>query len=154
MSEAPKRVVGFIVPPPLLYGIPLAAGLVLHHGRPRPIFPDAIAMVAGPFLVALGLIAVPAILAFRRAGTSPRPWQPTTALVTGGPYKISRNPMYLGFTLIYSGVSVWANSLWPVLALPVVLVVMDRQIAREEAYLEHLFGDDFRRYRARVRRWI
>jgi protein-S-isoprenylcysteine O-methyltransferase Ste14 len=149
-----KSVAGVTVPPPLLYGIPLAAGLLLNHAHPRPILPDAIATVAGPFLVALGLIVVPAILAFRRAGTSPKPWRPTTALVTGGPYKISRNPMYLGFTLVYLGASVWANSLWPVLALPIVLVVMNRQIAREEAYLERLFGDDFRRYKVRVRRWI
>jgi len=148
-------VVGVVVPPPLLYAIPLIACLLLHRVRPRPVFPEAIASLAGPILVALGLIAVQAMLAFRRAGTSPRPWKPTTALVTGGPYKISRNPMYLGFTLIYLGVAIWVNSLWPLLALPVILIVMDRgQIAREEAYLERLFGDEFRRYKSRVRRWI
>ena len=154
-ADSKKPVVGVIVPPPLLYGISLAAGLVLHRVQPRPVFPAMIAIVAGPVLVALGLIAVQAILAFRRAGTSPRPWKPTAALVTGGPYKISRNPMYLGFTLIYLGVTVWVNSLWPLLALPIILIVMDRgQIAREEAYLERLFGDEYRRYKSRVRRWI
>jgi len=155
MSGEREPVAGVVVPPPLLYALLLAAGLILNHQRPRPVLPEAIAAIAGPFLAAWGLIVIPAVLAFRRAGTSPRPWRPATALVTGGPYKISRNPMYLGFTLIYLGASVWANALWPLLALPVVLAVTDRgQIAREEAYLERRFGDEYRRYKARVRRWI
>jgi protein-S-isoprenylcysteine O-methyltransferase Ste14 len=63
--------------------------------------------------------------------------------------------MYLGFTFLYLGASAWMNSLWPVLLLPVVLVVMQRGvIAREEAYLERRFGADYRAYRGRVRRWL
>ncbi len=63
--------------------------------------------------------------------------------------------MYLGFTLLYLGTSFWVNSAWPVFFLPLVLVVMQRAvIAREEAYLETMFGDDYRTYRGRVRRWL
>jgi protein-S-isoprenylcysteine O-methyltransferase Ste14 len=98
---------------------------------------------------------LPAVLAFRRAGTHPQPWRPATALVVTGPYRFSRNPMYVGATLFYIGISFWVNSLWPLLLLPVVLVIMSRGvIAREEAYLERLFGDEYRSYRSRVRRWL
>lgn len=63
--------------------------------------------------------------------------------------------MYLGFTLLYLGISCWVNSAWPVFFVPLVLVIMQRAvIAREEVYLERLFGDDYRAYRRRVRRWI
>ncbi|MFI5210728.1 MAG: methyltransferase family protein, partial [Gemmatimonadales bacterium] len=69
--------------------------------------------------------------------------------------RFSRNPMYVGMTLLYLGIALWANSLWPLLLLPAVLVVMRRGvIAREEAYLERRFGDEYRSYRARVRRWL
>jgi protein-S-isoprenylcysteine O-methyltransferase Ste14 len=96
-----------------------------------------------------------AILAFRRAGTSPNPWRPTTAMVTGGPYRLSRNPMYLGFTLLYLGAACWANSLWLLLFLPVILALMQQLvILREERYLERRFGAEYVGYRNRVRRWI
>jgi protein-S-isoprenylcysteine O-methyltransferase Ste14 len=148
-------VAGAVVPPPLLYSVPLVAGAIVHRVKPLPIFPPNIGMVLGPFLIVLGLVAIPAIRSFYRAGTSPKPWQPSKVLVTDGVYKLSRNPMYLGFTLIYLGVTAWVNTWWPVFALPLIFVVMDRgQIAREEEYLERRFGDEYRRYKARVRRWI
>jgi protein-S-isoprenylcysteine O-methyltransferase Ste14 len=105
--------------------------------------------------VVLGSIGLPALIAFHRAGTSAKPWRPATALVLTGPYRFTRNPMYLGFTLLYLGITLWVNSVWPLLILPVVVVVMDRGvIAREEAYLEARFGEEHRRYKARVRRWV
>jgi protein-S-isoprenylcysteine O-methyltransferase Ste14 len=144
-----------IAPPPLIYALPLAAGLVLQHYRPQAVIPAAWAHLLGPLLVGLGFGGLPAVLAFRRAGTHPEPWKPVTALVVTGPYRFSRNPMYLGFTLFYLGISLWVNSLWPLLLLPVVLVVMRLGvIAREETYLERRFGDEYRSYRARVRRWL
>jgi len=144
-----------LAPPPLIFALPLLAGLVLQHFRPQAVLPTAWAHLLGPLIVLLGFGALPAVLAFRRAGTHPQPWRPVTALVVTGPYRFTRNPMYLGATLFYIGTSLWVNSLWPLLLLPIVLWIMNRGvIAREEAYLERRFGDEYRSYRARVRRWL
>lgn len=144
-----------IAPPPLVYAIPLVCGLVLQHWYPRAIVAHRVAVPLGIACVLLGLVGLPAVRAFRRAKTSPRPWRPSTALVTTGPYRFTRNPMYVGMTLLYAGVAIWANTVWPLLFLPLVLVVMQvGVIAREEAYLERVFGDAYREYRRRVRRWL
>jgi len=75
--------------------------------------------------------------------------------VVQGPYRFTRNPMYVGLAALYAGVTLLVNSLWPLLLLPVVLVVIRwRVIAREEAYLERKFGDVYRTYTTRVRRWL
>jgi protein-S-isoprenylcysteine O-methyltransferase Ste14 len=154
VSDRP-RTSGVIAPPPLIFGVPLVAGLLLDRWHPLPFLAPAIASWIGIPLVLLCLIGFPAVLAFRRAETSPNPWRPTTALVTSGPYRFTRNPMYLGMALLYLGGICWGNSLWPLFALPIVLWVMQvGVIAREEAYLESLFGEEYRAYRSRVRRWI
>lgn len=155
MPDNRRDIPGLPFPPPLLYALPLALGLWLQHRFPRPFLPHQLAMPIGILFLALGMIGFVAILAFRRAGTSPNPWRPTTAMVTGGPYRVSRNPMYLGFTLMYLGGTCWANSLWPLVPLPIILFLMQRMvIMREEAYLETRFGEEYRQYRNRVRRWI
>ena len=146
---------GVVAPPPLLYAVPLAIGLLLQHWYPLPIHAAGGTTLVGMVLVLCGFVGVPAVAAFRRASTSPKPWVPTTALVTSGPYGFTRNPMYLGFTLMYLGVAVWANAAWPLLFLPVVLVAMHYGvILREEAYMASRFGAEYERYRARVRRWV
>ena len=90
-----------------------------------------------------------------RAGASPDALQPPAALVTRGPFRFSRNPMYLGFVLIYAGGGLLMNSLWIVLlAAGVVIAVTQAIIVRDEHLLEKRFGDEYRTYRARVRRWL
>ena len=90
-----------------------------------------------------------------RAGTAIRPTIPTTALVTTGPFRFTRNPLYVGATIIYVGIAVAARSLWALALLLVVLAVMQRGVIdREEHYLERKFGADYVRYKERVRRWI
>jgi len=146
---------GVIAPPPLVYAVPLACGLLFQHWYPIAVVPPRVAATLGIACVLLGMVGLPAIRAFRRAQTSPKPWRPSTALVMTGPYRFTRNPMYVGFTLLYGGVAIWVNAIWPLLLLPLVLVVMQvGVIAREEAYLERVFGDAYREYRGRVRRWI
>lgn len=153
--DRPAESVQVVAPPPLIYGLPLLAGLLLQHFFSRAVLPASWASMLGPVLMLLGLIGLPAIIAFRRAGTHPQPWRPVMALVVTGPYRLTRNPMYLGFTFLYLGVSLWVNTLWPLLALPVILLTMQwGVILREEAYLERRFGDEYRAYRARVRRWL
>jgi protein-S-isoprenylcysteine O-methyltransferase Ste14 len=156
MTDAPPpATAGVIAPPPLIYGVPLLVGLLLDRWFPWPLVPERVTLPLGLVLVLLGFIAVPAVLAFRKARTHPEPWKPTKALVTVGPYRFSRNPMYVGMTLLYLGTTIWQNTGWPLLALPVVMAVIDLGvIRREERYLEGLFGDAYRAYRERVRRWI
>ena len=147
---------GVPVPPPLIYAAGYLAGLGLGRAVPLPRPPAGVARPLGSLLVAAG-VALPAagITLFGRRGTSVLPVRPTTALVTTGPYRLTRNPMYVGFGLIHAGVALWRRQTWPLLMVPPVLIAVDRVvIRREEPYLEDVFGDDYRRYRQRVRRWL
>ncbi len=90
-----------------------------------------------------------------QAKTNVNPSLPATTLVTDGPFRFSRNPMYLARTLLYVGLGLLANSLAVLLtAVPLLMVVQHGVIKREEHYLEAKFGDAYRQYRARVRRWL
>lgn len=92
---------------------------------------------------------------FRKQGTRPEPWKPTTALVTGGLYRFSRNPIYVGFALIYVGVAFALDSMIVLALLIPAMVLVDRlAVVREERYLAARFGTDWEAYRAKVRRWL
>ena len=100
-------------------------------------------------------IIVTTILQMRRAKTNVEPWKPTTAILDGGLYGISRNPIYAAMCLIYLGVSFLFNSFWFLPPLvPVLLIVHFGVILREEKYLERKFGEEYLNYKNRVRRWI
>lgn len=150
---------GVRFPPPLYYLIGLITGFVIqyfyaiHIGRPGH---RAIEYALGGIWILAGLLLMGwALFTFRRAGTSPIPHVPTKALTAAGPYRLTRNPMYLGMALISVGVSLAANALWPLLSVPVALVLIDRLVIRkEECYLDIKFGDAYREYRSRVRRWL
>lgn len=144
-----------LAPPPLIYLVPLALGFLLHRRYPLVLPGRRVTMVLGLACILAAAIVLPALLAFRRAATRPEPWRPATSLVIDGPYRFSRNPMYVGFTLLYLGIALRYGSLWPLLFLPLVLAVMHfGVIVREEAYLERRFGDAYRQYRRRVNRWL
>ena len=147
---------GMDVPPPLVYAGALAVGLLLHRVVPRPFLPPMVARVAGGILFGMSLLfGPPAFLTMRRAKTALNPAGPTTAIVDSGPFRYSRNPIYVSFTLMYAGIATFANALWAILLLPVALRMIYRQVVqREEPYLERTFGDEYRRYKQRVRRWI
>jgi protein-S-isoprenylcysteine O-methyltransferase Ste14 len=144
--------------PPGVYGGAFFVAYLGHRLWPVRLWgaPAPAARVLGWSFVAAGvLLPLSAAVLFRRAGTTPNPTRPTTALVVRGPYRFTRNPMYLGLALLYVGGALLVNSLWPLVFLPGVLVVVQRQvIVREEAYLERTFGEAYRAYRARVRRWF
>ena len=90
-----------------------------------------------------------------RAGTPVPTNEPTRVLVTTGIHSWTRNPIYLGMFLVYGGIGIAARSLWTlILMLPLAITIRYGVVAREEAYLERLFGDAYRDYKARVRRWI
>ncbi len=147
---------GVIAKPPLLYAGALVLGLVLNAIWPSRVVAETIRYPAGILLIILGAFIVAAALrAFRRAGTNVDVHQPATAVVTSGPYRFSRNPMYLSLTLIYAGIGVAANSLWVlVLAVPLLAIIRYGVVAREERYLEQKFGEAYVRYRKSVRRWL
>ncbi len=93
--------------------------------------------------------------AFTRKGTAVEPWKPTTAIVTTGPYRLTRNPAYLGMALVYIGIALLAEALWVLVPLPLVVALIDRAvITREERYLERKFGREYLDYKATVRRWV
>lgn len=95
------------------------------------------------------------MLRFRDASTSIVPVRPSTALVTSGPYQLTRNPMYVGMAFLYAGLALLLGVIWALALLPAVLLAVDRiAIAREESYLEAKFGAEYRAYRDRVRRWL
>ncbi len=144
--------------PPLVYLSFLAAGLALHYLWVRlPFFPQGwIGHAAGWPIFLLGLLLLLwSARTFARSGENIRIEKPTNSLVATGPFRFSRNPIYLALTLAYIGLSLVFNSYWPLPFLPLVLVIMHYGvILREEAYLEELFGQDYRDYRANVRRWM
>ena len=145
--------------PPLLYTSTLALGLVAQAVRPLPLMPRGSRLMrrlGGAALLASGLaVAGWAARTMGRAGTSVDVDTPTTALVTEGPYRYSRNPIYLALSALYLGVALLANARWPVLLFPALLAVMWRGvIEREERYLARRFGEEYLAYRGRVRRWL
>lgn len=147
------------VKPPILFLAALALGYVLTRYfpiGPGLASPNGKALTVGLIFVIVGLvIAVFAGRRFRIAGTSVMPGEPATALVKVGMYRVTRNPMYIGFILLYFGLSIVLTSVWILLLLiPVVLILHRCVVLREEAYLEHKFGDDYRRYKENVPRWL
>jgi protein-S-isoprenylcysteine O-methyltransferase Ste14 len=147
---------GIIAPPPLIYVAGLAIGFVLEALLPSPSTPDALAWALGSALLTGGVaLAVSFVASFRRARTPVNPGAATTSIVTTGPYRLSRNPGYLGMAMAYAGIAVLSGALWAFAALLPTLILIDRGvIAREERYLERKFGDEYLRYKNRTRRWL
>ena len=156
MKTGPDRT-GIVVPPPLLFAVPLLAGWLVNRRWPWSLTGGSAATaVAGVLLIAVGTaIALAGVRRFRKAGTTVLPFGGTSELVTSGIYRFTRNPMYLGMTLAYVGFTLLLNSVWCVLFLPVALMsVYVLAVRPEERYLSQKFGDQYTRYRAKVRRWI
>jgi protein-S-isoprenylcysteine O-methyltransferase Ste14 len=132
------------------------AGLVLELIRPTGWGTLWLRALAGGVVAAAGAgLIAGGLREFERAGTPVEPYRPAKMLVTGGLYRFSRNPIYLGMSLAYAGGAVILNSLWVLLLLiPAVGITRYGVIAREERYLDEKFGEPYRRYRAAVRRWV
>jgi protein-S-isoprenylcysteine O-methyltransferase Ste14 len=147
---------GVLVWPPVLYAGAFLLGLVLARLLPIGRLPVLPARLAGMLcVVAGGAIARWGEVVMHRAGTNVRPDLPTTALVTEGPFRYTRNPLYVGLTLLYAGAGLLIPSIWPLLLLvPVLLVMRWGVIGREERYLARKFGEPYRTYLTRVRRWL
>jgi protein-S-isoprenylcysteine O-methyltransferase Ste14 len=144
-----------IVPPGWLL-VALMSAVALHHWLPLAQLWQAPLSWLGALPLGAGLIlAVFGIGAFRRAGTPVIPFERSTALVTTGVYRFTRNPMYLGLSLILTGTAVMLGSVGAFLPLPLLVwILQSGYIEAEERFLEELFGGDYLRYKSLVRRWM
>lgn len=145
--------------PPVVYAGGLLAGGLVQRFWPFRIVPSGTAgLLRDGGIVVIGLtsaLALWAVHAMRAVGTSPNPARPTTALTRAGPYRFTRNPMYLAFALMSAGVTAVANALWPLLCVPIIVLVIQRAVIRpEERYLAAKFGPKYLAYKARVPRWL
>ena len=145
--------------PPILFGAGLAAGFFLKWLVPVRLVPPSLATpacFAGSAIALLGLaFGGWALVTFLRARTTPHPNHPVNALVTWGPYRFSRNPMYVGLSFGTAGIALVANTPWLLAVLPPVwLALRGFVIVREEAYLERKFGEEYQAFKARTRRWL
>jgi protein-S-isoprenylcysteine O-methyltransferase Ste14 len=161
-DESDSGTAGVIVRPILLFPLALLIGFALDHLMRLPfsvarteLFHWISAVIAGS-LVLIGIAVFAAgVRSFSRAVTPLPTNQPARVLVTTGIYGWTRNPIYLAFFLVYGGIGIVVRSPWIlILALPLAITIRYGVIAREEAYLEKRFGDAYRDYKARVRRWL
>jgi protein-S-isoprenylcysteine O-methyltransferase Ste14 len=146
-----------MIRPPIAWGLAVIAGLAFNWLVPLPFLPanlPAAWLGAMVFVLALALVAW-AIVTITWAGSNVPTNLPTTTIVESGPYRFTRNPIYLSMFLGLIGLVIAFDNLWLVMMLvPFALVIRFGVVAREEAYLERKFGDDYRGYRSRVRRWL
>jgi len=141
--------------PPAIYLTAIVTGLVLHFAWPIPFVPS----LAMPFGVLIAVFAVMlfiwSIRTFHSAGTPVPGNRPTTTIVKVGPYRFSRNPIYLAFSLFQIGIALGVNDAWILVTLvPAISITSFVVIPREERYLEERFGEEYAGYKASVRRWL
>jgi protein-S-isoprenylcysteine O-methyltransferase Ste14 len=147
---------GIRVPPPLIYLLPLVAGLLLDRRSHVAFLPRGVSPSIGWPLIGGGVLVSGWFLRTMRDADAPvRTDKPVPRLTTDGPFRYTRNPGYLSLAMIYAGIAVLRNALWAILLLPLVLFVIQREvIGREERYLERTFGEEYLDYKTRVRRWV
>jgi protein-S-isoprenylcysteine O-methyltransferase Ste14 len=145
--------------PPAVYLVPFALAWALQHWRPWTI-PTVLSgtalTVTGLAMIAGGVtLMLWSFVTLTRAHTTVIPWEQVSAIVTAGPFRLSRNPIYLADAITYIGGSLAIHSWWPLLILPAIVIVMRlKVIDREERYLTERFGDSYRQYQRTVRRWL
>jgi protein-S-isoprenylcysteine O-methyltransferase Ste14 len=146
-----------MVLPPVLVGGMLLIGVLIHYALwTVTLLPTVFARVLGvAVFISAGVLAHLAHLAMKRVGTNVLPTQPTLALATDGPYRFSRNPLYIAAIGVYLGVTLWVNGLAPLLLmLPMMWLLHWGIVLREERYLKSKFGNAYQSYQQTVRRWL
>jgi protein-S-isoprenylcysteine O-methyltransferase Ste14 len=150
-----RETAGVIAPPPVIYLGFLGLGFALEGLLPGAELPGWTQWLGAVVIVAGVALMISFELAFKRAGTDANPYRPSSALATDGPYRFSRNPGYLGMAITYIGITLAAAAPWAlVMLLPAILVIHYGVIAREERYLERLFGEEYLSYKRTTRRWV
>jgi protein-S-isoprenylcysteine O-methyltransferase Ste14 len=156
MSETLDRS-NVVIRPPAAWALAVVAGLGADWLYPLPFISIAVPRAwvgGGVFVVGLALVLW-AFVTFRKAGTRVETYRPTTTIVAKGPYRFTRNPIYIGMFLGQIGLAIGFDALWVLATLvPFYLVIRYGVIAREEAYLERKFGAVYLGYKSRIRRWL
>ena len=155
-KQTNKDKAGVIIFPPLLYMITLLAGIIVSILFPYAFLSRTAALIAGGTFLAAGMFFIfRAANLFVKNKTTVHPAGSTRLIISSGIYRYSRNPMYAGFTLIFTGISLVLNA-WVsfLLLLPLLLIVQKGIIKKEENYLAQKFGDEYLRYKSAVRRWL
>ena len=145
-----------LVRPPLVYLASLVLGALLQLALSLAFLPRTLDVTLGASVVAVAAaLFAYSVAIFRAAGTPVPARKPTTAMVRTGPYRFSRNPIYLAFSLFQLGIAIWVNSVWLLATLVGAVALIDTiVIPREEQYLERSFGAEYLDYKAAVRRWL
>jgi protein-S-isoprenylcysteine O-methyltransferase Ste14 len=143
-------------PPPIVYATAIAGAALLRRVVPLAIGRGTWRPLTAWMLVGLAAVLMAhSVTSFWTRHTTLIPNRPASALVVAGPYRVTRNPMYVAMALLTAGAGLWLNTWWAFALLAPVLLIIDRYvIAREEAYLRRRFGADYEAYARRVRRWI
>ena len=141
--------------PPAIYLIAILVGVVLHFVWPIRFVPNLARPVGGLIVIFAAALFIWSIRTFRSAGTPVPGNQPTSTIVKVGPYRLSRNPIYLAFSLFQTGIALGVNDAWILISLlPAIAIISFVVIPREERYLEARFGAEYATYKASVRRWL
>jgi protein-S-isoprenylcysteine O-methyltransferase Ste14 len=141
--------------PPIVFLFAILLGIALNHARPLPFVPSTLGLLGPLVILSAVLLFVLSLREFRAAGTSVRGSKRTTTIVRTGPYRFSRNPIYVSFILLLLGLAVWLDDLWLLLTLvPATAFIVVVVIPREERFLERNFHDHYSSYKATVRRWL
>jgi protein-S-isoprenylcysteine O-methyltransferase Ste14 len=141
--------------PPIIFLCAVVLGIALNQVWPFHFMPRNVGLLGPVVTFAAVLLFLLSYREFRAAGTSVRGSKRTTVIVQTGPYRFSRNPIYLSFILLVLGLSVWLNDLWLLVTLvPAVGFIAMVVIPREERFLERNFHDQYSTYKATVRRWL
>jgi protein-S-isoprenylcysteine O-methyltransferase Ste14 len=145
-----------VIRPPFVYLGSIGLGLLVHGLWPMQLLPPSLGVPLGAMVVlAAGALFISAVRTLRKAGTPVPGNRPTTSVVRSGPFRFSRNPIYLAFTLFQVGLAAWVNSLGLLLTLLPALALITRVvIPREERYLEARFPIEYLPYKRAVRRWL
>ena len=151
-----KRGPGVNFPPPLLAGAIIGCGYLVDRVKPLPVLNGDLIWLSGAVLiVAALLIALTGLFHFLEAKTHIEPWHPTTTIIKQGVFRYSRNPIYLAFCIATVGSGLVLNSWWVLIGvLPLVCLLQQLVIKREEVYLESKFGQVYLDYKQQVRRWF
>jgi len=155
LVELPPDNPNLPIKPPFVFVLAMLIGFAADWMRPVAARPDRWGGLGIIFCVIAVMLGGWAWLALKRHHTDVRPWKPTTAIVSDGPFALTRNPIYLGFALLQVGIGLWADALAVVLmTIPAVAATNKWIIAREEAYLTRKFGEVYTEYAKQVRRWM
>jgi protein-S-isoprenylcysteine O-methyltransferase Ste14 len=145
-----------LVRPPIVYMISIAAGVLIRLAIPLPFLPSTLAMPLGATLIAFAIALFSWSFREFRAANTPLPARkPTTVIVRSGPYRFSRNPIYLAFSIFQVGIAIWVDSPWLLVTLVGAMAIIHFIVMpKEESYLEGRFGTQYLDYKTSVRRWL